>query len=265
MMWGALTLFPAAPPLPSPGPPSSPHCPGSPSGPQRVQTLGAGGVTGQEVQVLVLEWGLEGQGGVRSSPWPCKHLVLWGGSQPLDRGPPCPVWGVMTSRALSELLGFAVSGPLATCSPPPSGHTETSSAKAALPHACPSALEARRPSGRPPEYMVQRVRAELSHSGTGSWRLQPPHGGCFQAWPRSASSFPGQPAPLGLTPALITKNPLWRVVKTLNSIVSPYVVRARSYLPSTAASIQDPVFWALVLCVPHSGGNAKEIEDFPDR
>lgn len=147
----------------------------------------------------------------------------------------------------------------------PSGHTETSSAKAAPPHACPSALEARRPSERPPRHVVQRVRAELCHSGTGSRRLQPPHGGCFQAWPPSASSFPGRPAPLGLTPALITKNSPWQVVKTLNSVVSPYVVGARSDLPSTAASIQDPVFRTLVLCAPHSGGNAKEIEDFPDR
>lgn len=92
---------------------------------------------------------------------------------------------------------------------------------------------------------------------------------------------PGQPALLGRTPTLITKNPLWLVVKTLNSIVSPHVARAQSILtfygcfdprPTVPQTLwPKPPYSRRWCCVPFTvegfrmGGNAKEIEDFPDR
>lgn len=84
-------------PWPSRSPPPST---GSPSGGGWPSLIGCrpwrwagGGSRGKKSRSWWLEWGLEGQGGVRSSSRPCRRLVLGGGAQPLTGGASLPCLG----------------------------------------------------------------------------------------------------------------------------------------------------------------------------
>lgn len=142
----------------------------------------------------------------------------------------------MTSRALSETLGFAVSGPLSTLSLPSGGHTETGSAPAA-PLPVPPLQRPRRGSQRPPEHVAQ---------GSGQnfviWRWQSEVTDPAQG-PRSASWCRGCRLRLRGVQWGVTENPL-------HSIVSPPTVSALS-LASAAAATHGPPYHRIYGTRPH--------------